>query len=79
MRGAADADHTTKSDVGNFEGTAWSLSSAKPQHGVAQLMDDSLETLWQYVAQLTQERRRAAPHRPHPLSEAHGGDGTYLG
>lgn len=43
------ADLSNKSDVGNVEGTSWSLSSAKPKHGVAQLMDENLDTLWQYV------------------------------
>lgn len=32
-----------------MEGTSWSLSSAKPKHGVARLMDGDLDTLWQYV------------------------------
>ncbi|WFD45778.1 hypothetical protein GLX27_000402 [Malassezia furfur] len=40
-------DHTSKTDVGSIEGTTWALSSAKARHGVAQLMDDDLNTLWQ--------------------------------
>ncbi|WFD31324.1 hypothetical protein MSPP1_002358 [Malassezia sp. CBS 17886] len=40
-------DVTNKDDVGNREGTTWALSSAKMRHGVAELMDDDLNALWQ--------------------------------
>lgn len=57
-----DPDHTSKTDVGSIEGTTWALSSAKARHGVAQLMDDDLNTLWQYVAQLTRRSEGSQPH-----------------
>ena len=48
---STDADDVGKKDVGKIEGKSWMLSSAKPQHGVAQLMSDDLDTLWQCVGQ----------------------------
>jgi hypothetical protein len=40
----------SKSDKQEIGGQAvWSLSSAKPGFGVAQLRDDNLETYWQYL------------------------------
>ena len=43
----SQADLSTKRDVGSIEGTSWMLSSAKSQHGIAQLTSDDVETLWQ--------------------------------
>ena len=45
--GITDVDLSIKADVGSTEGTTWLLSSAKARNGVAQLMDDDLDTLWQ--------------------------------
>ncbi|PKI83954.1 Doc1p [Malassezia vespertilionis] len=48
-RQSSYTDLSNKHDVGSMEGTTWLLSSAKPDYGAAQLTDDSLDTLWQYV------------------------------
>lgn len=39
--------HTDEVDLGDR--AIWSVSSAKPGYGVAQLRDDSINTLWQFV------------------------------
>lgn len=52
VRQSLTADLRNKADVGSAEGTSWSLTSAKPRHGIQQLMDDDLSTLWQCVGVL---------------------------
>jgi len=45
------SDHSQHRDVGAL--AAWSVSSSKPGYGVEQLIQSSLDTLWQSVSSLS--------------------------